>query len=110
MGIYTGGGRQPDLTIWQDAAPDVGVVSVYVAVDGLLLAIEVVSPGSRQNDLVDKAREYARAGIARCWTVEQAGTQPVTFRSLHAGQYVATAPRPLEWLLKQAPADFALQP
>lgn len=36
LGIYTKGGRQPDLTAWRDAAPDVGAVSVYVPVDGQL--------------------------------------------------------------------------
>lgn len=89
LGIYTGGGRQPDLTVWSDAAPDVGVASVYVPVDGLQVVIEVVSRGSRQNDLVDKASEYARAGIERYWTVEQGGTQPVTFRTLATGRYSA---------------------
>lgn len=108
LGIYTGGGRQPDLTVWHGTAPDAGMVSVYVPVDGLLLVVEVVSRGSRQNDLVDKAGEYARAGIPRYWTVEQDGTQPVTFRSLHSGEYATAAPRPLEWLLSQTPADLGL--
>lgn len=110
LGIYTGGGRQPDLTVWEGAAPDAGVVSVYVPVDGLLVAIEVVSRGSRQNDLVDKAREYAKAGIPRYWTVEQDDSQPVTFRNLLAGVYDLSAPRPLDWVLTQTPAAFGLRP
>src|SRR5215471_10826128 len=35
MGIYTGGGRQPDLTVWRGAAPSQPLTSVYVAVEGL---------------------------------------------------------------------------
>ena len=72
-------------------------------VDGLLLAVEVISRSSRRNDLIDKTGEYARAGIARYWTVEQDGTQPVTRRTLVEGVYVAAAPVPLEWLLEQDP-------
>jgi len=109
LGIYTGGGRQPDLTVWSDAAPDTGVVSVYVPVDGLLLAVEVVSRGSRQNDLVDKVGEYARAGIHRYWTVQQGGSQPVTFRTLAEGRYEASGPHPLEWVLTRDPAAFDLR-
>ncbi|MBL7497411.1 Uma2 family endonuclease [Frankia sp. CNm7] len=108
LGIYTGGGRQPDLTVWADTAPDAGVASVYVPVDGLQVVIEVVSRGSRQNDLVDKVGEYARAGIERYWTVEQGGTQPVTFRTLGTGGYSSAGPRPLDWVLKRHPADFGL--
>jgi Uma2 family endonuclease len=106
IGIYTGGGRQPDLTVWTDAAPDHGMVSVYVPVTDLALVVEVVSPGSRQNDLIDKATEYARAGIARYWTVEQESTQAVTMRVLDDGRYVAAAPIPLGWLLTQDPRPY----
>ncbi|WP_157488670.1 Uma2 family endonuclease [Pseudofrankia sp. DC12] len=103
---WSGGGRQPDLTVWADAAPDVGVASVYVPVDGLQVVIEVISRGPRQNDLVDKVGEYARAGIERYWTVEQGGTQPVTFRTLGTGGYSSAGPRPLDWVLKRQPMDF----
>ena len=107
MGIYTGGGRQPDLTVWADAAPRHGLVSVYVPVDDLLVAIEVVSPGSRQNDLVDKLAEYQAAGIARYWTVEQTGSQPVTMHRLGADRRYATrSPVPLAWLLQQDPKEL----
>jgi Uma2 family endonuclease len=108
LGIYTGGGRQPDLTVWVDTAPDVGVASVYVPTDGLQVVVEVVSRGSRQNDLVDKVGEYARAGIERYWTVEQGGTQPVTFRTPGTGGYSAAGPRPLDWVLRRQPADFGV--
>ncbi len=104
MGIYTGGGRQPDLTVWANEAPDVGIISVYVPVDDLILAVEVIARSSRRNDLVDKTGEYARAGIPRYWTIEQDGTQPVTMRTLTEGVYIASAPVPLEWLLTQDPS------
>jgi Uma2 family endonuclease len=110
MGVFTGGGRQPDLTVWTDRAPREGVVSAYVALDGLLLAVEVISPSSRRNDTFDKVEEYAQAGIERYWTVEQDGTQAVTRYDLHdlggERRYVAQAPRPLSWLLEQDPHDL----
>jgi Uma2 family endonuclease len=106
MGIFTGGGRQPDLSVW-DEAPRRGIVSSYVALDGLILAVEVISPSSRQNDTVDKLAEYQRAGIERYWVIEQDGPQVVTmYRLHHAGgerRYVGAAPKPLAWLLDQDP-------
>ncbi len=111
MGIYTGGGRQPDLTVWHDAAPRHGLVSAYVPVDDLLVAIEVVSPGSRQNDLVDKLAEYQTAGIAQYWTVEHTGTQPVTMHRLGDDRrYVTRGPVPLAWLLRQNPSELLTAP
>lgn len=106
MGIYTGGGRQPDLTIWYGPAPSQALASVYVAVDGLAAVVEVISPGSRRNDTVDKISEYASAGIARFWLIEQDASQPVTMHTLANGGYVPAAPVPLEWLLSQDPHRF----
>jgi Uma2 family endonuclease len=107
MGIYTGGGRQPDLTVWEHEAPDTGMVSVYTSVAGLAVVVEVISPGSRQNDLVDKVTEYAQAGIRRYWTVEQDGTRKVIMRTLDEdGRYRPAAPVTLAWLLGQPPASL----
>ncbi|KOV85906.1 Uma2 family endonuclease [Nocardia sp. NRRL S-836] len=58
--------------------PDVVVVSVeaarrapkrFAAAD-VLLAVEIVSPGSERVDRVTKPTQYAKAGIAHYWLVE----------------------------------------
>ena len=70
--------RQPDLTVWADDDAPQLVESSYCGTDGLLLAIEVVSPSSGIEDKVRKRAEYARAGIARYWIIEQDQPQTVT--------------------------------
>src|SRR5215213_9386345 len=45
-GIDVGGGRQPDVTIWAKGKPPKRARSSYAGLDGLLLAIEVVSKDS----------------------------------------------------------------
>ena len=52
----------------------------------VLVAIEVVSPGSKRTDTVTKRSEYAEAGIEHYWIVEL-GT-PITLAALHlAGEF-----------------------
>jgi Uma2 family endonuclease len=109
VGIYTGGGRQPDLTVWatEDAAQP--VESSYCGTDGLLLAIEVVSPSSEVDDKVRKRAEYARAGIARYWIIEQAQPQTVLMLRLGDGgtyEPVLASPQPLRWLLTTDPSTY----
>ncbi len=68
--------------------PDVSVVralsvqsmqQTYYQVRDVVLAIEVVSPGSMSRDRDTKPHKYATAGIPYFWRVEMAGTdlQPV---------------------------------
>jgi Uma2 family endonuclease len=109
VGVYTGGGRQPDLTVWatEDAAQP--VESSYCGTEGLLLAIEVVSPSSEVDDKVRKRAEYARAGIARYWIIEQDQPQTVlTLRLGERGEYEAVleSPQPLRWILTTDPAQY----
>lgn len=40
----------------------------------MLLVVEVVSPGSETTDRIVKVDQYAKAGIAFFWRVEQAAT------------------------------------
>jgi Uma2 family endonuclease len=71
---------------------------------GVLLAIEVVSPGSKRTDTVTKRSEYAEAGIDHYWIVELG--PPVTLTALHragefqespavSGTFTTSAPVPL---------------
>ena len=52
----------------------------------VLVAIEVVSPGSKRTDTVTKRSEYAEAGIEHYWIVELG--PPITLAALHlAGEF-----------------------
>ena len=110
LGVFTGGGRQPDLTIWVDDESVQPVEATYHGTNGLLLAVEVVSPSSKVEDKVRKRDEYARAGIPRYWIVEQDQPQPVLMLQLDdkTGEYVSVlrSPQPLRWLLTTDPADY----
>ncbi|MBP2330037.1 Uma2 family endonuclease [Kibdelosporangium banguiense] len=59
-------------------APDVVVVSAEAAEanpprftpDQVLLAVEIISPGSRNTDTITKPVEYAAAGIPHYWVID----------------------------------------
>jgi Uma2 family endonuclease len=96
------GGRIPDLTVWRKPPP----LGVWSAVADLVLAVEIVSPGSEALDGVTKLREYAVAGIPQYWTVNRDTAQTVTlYRLDEHGAYQERAKLPLAWLLQTAPAD-----
>ncbi|MFC7549338.1 Uma2 family endonuclease [Plantactinospora sp. GCM10030261] len=96
------GGRIPDLTVWREPP----VRGVWSPVTGLLLAIEIVSPGSEAMDSVTKLREYASAGIPRYWVVDRDTAHTVTMCRLDAtGRYAERARMPLAWLLRTVPAE-----
>lgn len=96
------GGRFPDLSIWREP-PTRGV---WLPVVGLMLVIEIVSPGSETMDEVTKRREYAVAGIPRYWVVERDDAHTVTlYRLASDGRYAERAKMPLAWLLQTTPAD-----
>lgn len=59
--------RQPDIVVIRAEAPE-----PLLARD-VVLAIEVVSPGSRRRDRVTKREEYAAAGIPNYWIVDLDG-------------------------------------
>jgi Uma2 family endonuclease len=73
--------RIPDVVV----TPKVGSERRLDGSD-VLVAIEVVSPGSKRTDTVTKRSEYAEAGIEHYWIVELG--PPVTLTALHrAGEF-----------------------
>jgi Uma2 family endonuclease len=104
-GIDVGGGRVPDLTVWAKDHPPRPARSSYAGIDGLLLAVEVVSTGSEIADKVIKKNEYASAGVPRYWIVDRQAGNRVTMWQLVDGVYVAAAgeSKPLQWLLNSLP-------
>ncbi|GAA2685236.1 Uma2 family endonuclease [Actinoplanes palleronii] len=95
------GGRIPDLTLWAQRPQ-----GIWPALTDLLLAVEIVSPGSRSMDQDTKVKEYARAGIPRYWVVDRDAANTVTlYRLTDAGIYEAATKMPLAWLLQSSPDD-----
>jgi Uma2 family endonuclease len=101
-GIDVGAGRQPDLTIWAKGKPPRRARSTYAGTDGLLLAIEVISPDSEVIDQVNKRSEYAGAGVSRYWIVDRDKANSVDFLQLGADGYAPERETlSLAWLLNQ---------
>ncbi|MEV4312352.1 Uma2 family endonuclease [Actinocrispum sp. NPDC049592] len=68
--------RVPDIVVVpEDPAND--TVSRFNA-DRVLLAVEVISPGSRVTDTATKPAEYAAAGIPHYWVIDIEGTLSLT--------------------------------
>jgi Uma2 family endonuclease len=98
--------RRPDVTVYRADTIDLAPTRP----EHVLLVVEVVSPGSETTDRVVMADQYAKAGIAFYWRVEQAATgvplvytyvlDPVTgsYRDgdLFTGAVKTTAPFDLE--------------
>ncbi|GAB3983597.1 Uma2 family endonuclease [Actinoallomurus acanthiterrae] len=62
--------RRPDVVVYRADTIDV----TPTRPEHVLLVVEVVSPGSETTDRVVKVDQYAKAGIAFYWRVEQAPT------------------------------------
>jgi Uma2 family endonuclease len=81
--------RNPDVMVVRAEGFD--EKSPRVQPEQVVLAVEVVSPGSEARDRIDKPREYAGAGIEHYWRVE---TEPEitvnTFRLSDRDRYVQT--------------------
>ncbi|BCJ44481.1 hypothetical protein GCM10010168_12950 [Actinoplanes ianthinogenes] len=94
-------GRIPDLTVW---STDPGN-AVWYDVQGLLLVIEIISPGSEATDQVTKVAEYATVGIPLYWMVARDTANTVTMHRLVNGAYQVVDQKPLRWLLNSEPGN-----
>jgi Uma2 family endonuclease len=59
--------RRPDVAVYRADTIDI----MPARPEHILLVVEVVSPGSETTDRIVKAEQYAKAGIAYYWRVEQ---------------------------------------
>lgn len=98
--------RRPDVVVYRANTIDI----TPTRPEHVLLVVEVVSPGSETTDRVVKVDQYAKAGIAFYWRVEQTATGiPLTYTyvldpatrtyrdsDLHTGIIKAAAPFPVE--------------
>jgi Uma2 family endonuclease len=62
--------RRPDVVVYRADTIDV----MPARPEHVLLVVEVVLPGSETTDRIVKADQYAQAGIAFYWRIEQAAT------------------------------------
>jgi Uma2 family endonuclease len=71
--------RRPDVVVYRADTIDINPTRP----GHVLLAVEIVSPGSETTDRVVKLDQYARAGIAFYWRVELTATRiPVVYTYL----------------------------
>ncbi|WP_043659351.1 Uma2 family endonuclease [Nocardia thailandica] len=98
--------RRPDVVVYRADTIDIAPTRP----EHVLLVVEVVSPGSETTDRVVKVDQYAKAGIAFYWRVEQAPTGvPLTYTyvldpatrayrdgEVFTGNINTTAPFPLD--------------
>lgn len=105
--------RRPDLiVVEQQAVERVRVKGGIFKASDLILAIEIVSPGSRRTDHVHKRRDYGDAGIPYYWIIDI--DEPVSLVACHlteefgyvddqnvAGGFRAETPFPCELKLDQ---------
>ena len=95
--------RAPDLVVVLAESPQKRAAAAEV-----VLAVEIISPGTRNVDLVLKAYEYAEAGIPHYWVIDLDPPAPsITVFGLGApgdgyresqtatGELVVTEPFPL---------------
>lgn len=69
--------RVPDVIVRRTDADDTPITA-----DQVILAVEVVSPGSRRTDHVTKRSEYADAGVAHYWVVDLDAPPTITVLTL----------------------------
>jgi len=77
--------RVPDLMILSEVDPD---VEFYTGVP--LVVIEIVSPSTWRNDLLDKSDEYAQWGIPQYWIVDPEVGE-IVIRANENGQWRTTS-------------------
>jgi Uma2 family endonuclease len=94
---------EPDVVLVDSS---VGGDSHYTPADQVTLVVEVVSPGTRKRDRLEKPAEYAAAGIPHYWRVEQ-GPLHVFAYDLVDGHYELVADS-AEELVLSAPFEIKL--
>jgi Uma2 family endonuclease len=78
--------RVPDLIVVRSESSGHAMASP----DDMLLAVEVMSPGSISNDRVAKPAQYAAAGIAHYWRLEHGRTPVLITHELDRTDYRQT--------------------
>jgi Uma2 family endonuclease len=95
---------EPDVLI---LSRTVGVSNHYAAAEHVVLAVEIVSAGTRRRDRIEKPADYAAAGIAHYWRVEQDPVHVYAYELGDDRSYRLVADSDTELVLSR-PFDIAL--
>lgn len=74
--------RRPDLVIQPVS------LATHIVADQVVIVVEILSPGTRRQDLVTKRSEYADAGIPHYWIIDLDGGPSLQALTLVDGAYV----------------------
>jgi Uma2 family endonuclease len=93
QGVKVDDGTRPEPDVLAIRTNAIDPDANTYAGDDVVLAVEIVSPGSERRDRRDKPPLYAEAGIVHFWLIEREGDKPVAHtyeldESTH--RYVAT--------------------
>lgn len=77
--------RAPDVVVTSAELAEKNLARLYAS--DVLLAVEIISPGSGRTDRVTKLFEYAQAGIPHYWLVELTGPVTLTVYTLAGDHY-----------------------
>jgi Uma2 family endonuclease len=86
---YPASVRVPDLVVVRTTA--IADNPARLDADQVVLAVEVLSPGTIRTDRITKAAEYADAGIGAYWIVDLDAPVTLTAHVLVDGEYETTA-------------------
>ncbi|MBW8480941.1 Uma2 family endonuclease [Actinomadura sp. PM05-2] len=84
---------EPDVLVVTVDAYERGDPSTYYLPEDVVLAVEAVSPDSKDRDRETKPLKYAKAGIRHFWRVERSDSGTVVYvyeRDLESGRYALT--------------------
>lgn len=85
--------RRPDLIVVTRAELDrVNREGGRLRASGVVLAVEIISPGSRRTDTIMKRRDYADAGIPHYWIVDLEPQPSLIACELVDGEYRDAGP------------------
>jgi Uma2 family endonuclease len=73
----------------------------FVPADQVVLAVEIVSPGTSRRDRIEKPADYAAAGIRHYWRVEQKPVHVYAYELGRDGVYTLAADSDTELVLER---------
>jgi len=89
---------EPDVLLLRSRPP---AENHYVPADQVLIAVEVVSRGTRRRDRFEKPADYAAAGIPYYWRVEQDPVHVYAYELGDDGTYGLAADSDTELVLER---------
>jgi Uma2 family endonuclease len=89
---------EPDVLL---VRRDVNGGSHYAMADQVVLAVEIVSPGTKRRDRIEKPADYAAAGIPFFWRIEQNPVHVYAYELATNGSYTLVADSDTELILER---------